>query len=399
MFPTIASYNLAIQQNGVSVFKHVRAEHFVPSRTRPLRIYSYGAGMFAVVFRIRVNSQDYALRCFLSAEQGVHDRYRLCYDYLKDKPHLTWKIHFDYLEGEVLVNGAWFPVVLMEWVDGIAINDYVTGNISNRDALTGLQEKILAAAESLTANHIGHGDLQAGNMLITSTDHQLKLIDYDSLYVPALKGQPSYERGRPEYQHPQRAQTDFNETMDWFSVWVMLTALQAVKVDASLWKPVYQGGFNTEENFLFVAEDFIRPEQSRLFKVLLDKNDEHLSFYANKLLTFCKKGVREIERPALYQRPPAVPIPGPSAAPIPGPPPSVPPSVPSPGDGPSTGIFRILSDPPATVLTQNLQRIGTTPCELNRATFNGKNIIVSYGNKTKTLRLSAEQQDYRIEFL
>src|ERR1700753_3331714 len=125
MFPTIASYNLAIQQNGISVFRNVRAEHFIPSRTKPLRIYSYGAGSFAVVFRISVNDQDYALRCFLAADQQISERYRLYDEYLKDKPHLPWKTKFDYLDGEILVNGSYYPVVLMEWVEGIAVNDYV----------------------------------------------------------------------------------------------------------------------------------------------------------------------------------------------------------------------------------------------------------------------------------
>lgn len=377
-FPQIANYTQAILQNGPGVFKTVRAESFEPSSVKPIRMFTYGAGMFAVVFKIKMNGRDQAVRCFLSAGDDIAPRYKALRLYLKDKD-LDWAVNFNYLEEEMFIDGKYYPIVLMDWVDGIPINNYVKFHQHNAAKLTDLQNKLISLSRSLTSNRIGHGDLQGGNIFISKTNSQIKLLDLDGMYVPTLAGSLANELGRPDYQHPRRAKNNYNEKIDWFSIWVMITALEAVKTDPKLWERNFAGGFNTTENFLFIGEDFKKPEQSNLFKILLDKNIEQLNFYTKQLLSFCRMPISGVTEPLLYKLPvpPAPPVP-----PVP------------PGEK-----FSIKSNPPANVLTPALQKIGTTPCELDKSKFAGKNIILSYGGKTKVIQLMPEKNSYTFDFI
>ncbi|QLQ08322.1 MAG: hypothetical protein HZY76_21580 [Anaerolineae bacterium] len=53
---------------------------------------------------------------------------------------------------------------------------------------------------NLQTHGIAHGDLQHGNVLVAADE--LRLIDYDGMYVPPLSGRESHEIGHRNYQHP-----------------------------------------------------------------------------------------------------------------------------------------------------------------------------------------------------
>ena len=57
---------------------------------------------------------------------------------------------------------------------------------------------------------IAHGDLQHGNIFVV--DDELKLIDYDGMFVPRLAGCRSNELGIEHYQHPQRKEHHFGRS-------------------------------------------------------------------------------------------------------------------------------------------------------------------------------------------
>src|SRR5262249_50007515 len=108
---------------------------------------------------------------------------------------------------------------------------------------------------------IGHCDLQHGNVLVASGD--VKLIDYDGMYVPALRGRGSHEKGHPAYQHPEREGTDFDERVDRFPALVIHTSLIALAEAPELWKRYYD-----EDNLIFRRSDFQNPDASAVFQDL-----------------------------------------------------------------------------------------------------------------------------------
>jgi hypothetical protein len=118
-------------------------------------------------------------------------------------------------------------------------------------------------------------------------EYILKLIDYDSMFLPSFKGEDSITTGMPGFQHPMRLASDFSETIDRFSFWIFLTALEAFKINPSLWQNAKQNGFNKEEQILFTYGDLALPRQSETFQLLKQNQNNALKFYTEKLIGFC----------------------------------------------------------------------------------------------------------------
>ena len=118
---------------------------------------------------------------------------------------------------------------------------------------------------------IAHGDLQHANVLVTPRGY-LKLVGYDGMCVPALRGRPNLETGLAPYQHPQRNEhTRLSANLDHFSALVIYVALRALAASPSLWsRYIEQSGY---DKLLFRSEDFRDPDQSALYRDLLRSPD------------------------------------------------------------------------------------------------------------------------------
>ena len=258
MFPSIAEYNNTIAKSGGSAFCTMPDLSFMTSRTNPVKIYSFGSGSYAVVFKATENGNPYAIRCFISGDQENIRRYRELNDYFKNI-NAPWVTKFKLLENEIKVADSYYPVVVMKWVQGELLNTFISSNLNNKLILNDLQNEFIRLSNSLELNFIGHGDIQCGNVLVAKDENGapvIKLIDYDGMYIPAFSNKINLERGRTEFQHPDRFLIPFNERIDRFSFWIILCALEALKYNTELWKEVMQGGFNTLDNLLFTGGRF-----------------------------------------------------------------------------------------------------------------------------------------------
>lgn len=390
-YPSIGEYNMVIQKRGGSSFSSLSGINLIPSRTTPIKVYLFGSGAYAAVFKGSINGRAYAIRCFLSAENETIERYKRICSYLSQL-NSTWKTECELIDNEINVNGATYPVLKMQWIHGVLINEFVSQNLSDNSTLSELQNKLVSVSEDLEKNKVGHGDLQCGNIVISgySSNFQIKLIDYDGMYVPELAFKKSIEKGRSEFQHPKRTLNDFNPEMDRFSFWVMLTALEALKIDKSLWREVMQGGFNTLDNFLFTIQDFLNPNQSALFNRLYKLNSSSLNFYLETLKWLCNSEYSVIPPPALYDN---------SSRSIPSEHQKYTPNGQSIDGTVFPNKYKIITTNfTATVLTSTFQRLGSTPLELDKQTYEGKLILVSNGKETKRIRLSSHQNLIEIEF-
>ena len=225
MFPSVSEYNQVIQSKGGSSLKMLSNLTFLPSRVTPIKIYSYGSGAFAVVFKAKDELDNkYAIRCFTSAEDDKIERYREVSSYLR-KIHTTWQTEFELLEAEIKVGSKSYPIIKMDWVEGELLNDYIGHILHDNKALTKLQKQLVEVSKSLEKHKVGHGDIQCGNVIVSKNDKGqdiIKLIDYDGMYVPKLSGKQSLERGLTEFQHPKRSYLHYGEKRDRFSFWVII---------------------------------------------------------------------------------------------------------------------------------------------------------------------------------
>src|SRR5690606_14982023 len=183
-FPTIGEYNQTIQNKGSRAFQSLTDLNFIPSKTFPIKIFSFGSGSYAVVYKVNKNGKNYAIRCFLSTEQENINRYQSICNYLKTINE-KWKTDIDFLNNEIEVKGNRYPVLIMEWIDGVLINQFVTDNLHNNNILSELQNQLVEISDSLESHQIGHGDLQCGNIIVQKigSNFQVKLIDYDGMYI------------------------------------------------------------------------------------------------------------------------------------------------------------------------------------------------------------------------
>jgi len=82
----------------------------------------------------------------------------------------------------------------------VTLFTYVERNLGNSTLLFALASRWLEMIKVLNKFSIAHGDLQHGNVLVVNGD--LKLVDYDGMFVPTLAGKISSEIGHRNYQHP-----------------------------------------------------------------------------------------------------------------------------------------------------------------------------------------------------
>lgn len=398
----ITEYEYLLKNKGSRIFRTLKNFELIPLRTKPFKIYTHRSGAYAAIFQINLNNNKYALRLFFSPNHSIISRYKIIASYLKNL-NVSWKVYFDLLENELMYDSAYLPVLIMEWVDGVPLNAFITSNLTNNSLLNVLQQKIFRLFQSLEDSCVGHGDIQAGNILVTSINNsfELKLIDYDGMYVPGLDGLNSLEKGRSEFQHPKRNLSFYNCKMDRFSFWVVLTALEALKHDKTLWKPVPQGGFNTLDNLLFTFNDFTAPEKSTLFRRLYSINTPALNYYLDKLIQFCNTDINSIEKPSLYAFADEVEI---IKEPDEKMQPQSPNEILSPVyNHPITNsqdlYFEIFSNQTnIVVLSSSLKKIGSVPLKLPISEYNGKTIIVTNGKEYKKIILDDKNKVINIIF-
>ena len=177
--------------------------------TNRLGLPAVNSGYFASVFQVHEGSQKWAVKCFTRHIRDQQDRYKAISDHLKAHP-LPFTVQFDYQPEGILVRGTWYPILRMQWVDGPLLDEYVRSHLRNPRALQLLAHKWRACAREMQRAGIAHGDLQFGNIKVVGDN--IRLIDYDGMYVPAIKNKGSSERGHQNFQHPQRSDSDCDPT-------------------------------------------------------------------------------------------------------------------------------------------------------------------------------------------
>ncbi len=276
-WPTPQDYNEAIQ-NPRLCFADPELQRGAPVLS-PLGLPQVISGAFASVYQMQCPGRKYAVRCFTHYHPDQEKRYDIISMYLH-KTRLPSMVDFVFLKEGIKIRGQWYPILKMEWVEGETLDTYVEKNLRNPHILQRLAERFLEITLGLRRHAIAHADLQHGNVLVVCGD--LRLIDYDGMYVPGLEGMASHELGHRNYQHPGRTARDFAPYLDTFSVWVIYLSLLALSVEPHLWAQV-RGG---DEKLLLSREDFEHPEASRAFLILRRVSDPKIQSLSAVFETF-----------------------------------------------------------------------------------------------------------------
>ena len=262
-YPLISEYIEAIKSakdnfEELSYLRPVMGDDDLPVMT---------SGNFAVVFKMKDerDGKFYAVKCFTKEQDGRAGAYRQITEELKDvtSPYLT---SVRYLDKELFVDiggpMSLFPVLLMEWVDGITLDKFILQNLDNTKLLHKMAYKFSRMAKWLLSQRFAHGDLKPDNILITK-DLQIVLVDYDGMYVPSMKGQKAKELGSPNFRHPNRTIDDFDEQIDDFPIVIILLSLKAVSLKPNLFAHLITG-----DRMLFEERDYLSLENNKILPLL-----------------------------------------------------------------------------------------------------------------------------------
>ncbi len=285
-YPLISEYLAAIREANDNLDK---LSHLVPVLDKYGEPYR-SSGAFAVVFKMKDEhtGKCYALKCFTEEQEGRAEAYRQIAEELEfvDSPYIT---SVKYLEKELFVDSNCedeeFPVLLMDWIEGETMETYVAANYTDTHAMSMLCYRFCKMAAWLRSQSFAHGDIKPDNIMVRP-DGTLTLVDYDGMFVPAMKGQKSPTVGTKDFSHPLRTIDDFDETIDDFALASIALSLKAISLNPSLLDE-----YGASDRLLFSAADYIDLSKSKTFTALqgLLADEEARTLMSMFLLASAKK--------------------------------------------------------------------------------------------------------------
>lgn len=266
MWPTPQDYNEAVQNPRLCFRDADMREASVVLNS--LGLPKPVTGAFASVYQMDdERGRQFAVRCFLHNVPDQAMRYAAISAELKQLA-LPCMVPFDFVSDGIQINSVAYPILKMQWINGSSLIDWLARRLDYPDQLAALTQKFKSMCDDLRTSGIAHGDLQHGNIIIA--DDEIKLVDYDAMYVPSLAGKESPEIGHRHYQHPHRTAQHFDAELDTFSAASIYTSLLCLSIDPTLWRSLGAG----DECLLFRDEDYAAPLDSVAFRLL--ENHESL---------------------------------------------------------------------------------------------------------------------------
>ena len=300
-YPLISEYLAAIRDAHDNLDK---LSHLVPVLDNYGEPYR-SSGAFAVVFKMKdeQTGKCYALKCFTEEQEGRAEAYRQIAEELEfvASPYITY---VKYLEKELFVDSNCedneFPVLLMDWIEGETMETYIADHYMDNYAMSMLCYRFCKMAAWLRSQPFAHGDIKPDNIMVRS-DGTLTLVDYDGMFVPAMKGQKSPTIGTKDFSHPLRTIDDFDETIDDFALASMALSLKAISLNPSLFNE-----YGASDRLLFSAADYLDLSKSKTMTALQglladEETKTLLSMFllasAQKNLSMCSFRLFGVEKP------------------------------------------------------------------------------------------------------
>ena len=130
------------------------------------------SGNFAIVFKMqdKQTGKLHAVKCFLREQEGREESYKLIASEL-EYVSSTFLTPIQYLEKEIFVDTTQgedteFPVLLMDWVEGLTLDKYIRNNIHDPYKLALITYQFCRMGSWLLSQEFAHGDLKPDNIIV-----------------------------------------------------------------------------------------------------------------------------------------------------------------------------------------------------------------------------------------
>lgn len=232
-FPTTLQY-LETLENPDGALRSIRElRAVVGADSEPL----FRSGNFGSVFKVETADGIKALKCFTRPQAGRFTAYQQIQQVVHKSQYI---VDFQFLDSEIYVfdMADYFPVLIMEWIDGESLTHSLTQAVksNNREKLELLAKLFDQLATWLLAQPFAHGDLKPDNIM-ERIDGSLVLIDYDGMFVPSMKGEKARESGTAQFQGPDRHTAPFDKHIDDYSLNFISRALHRIAQNPELFDP------------------------------------------------------------------------------------------------------------------------------------------------------------------
>lgn len=173
----------------------------------------YFTGNASVIFTIHWQGKKKVLKC-----------------YTRHNPHLKAIYGNRFLPSELCVSDImgrryWVDCLLSDYIEGVTLHEKLCQTPTPAE-LHELATAFDSMACNILAKEYAHGDLKPENIIICP-DGQMKAIDWDAAFVPALSGNTAQEIGTAAYQHPMRNMEFYDKHIDDYSIAYLSTMLHA----------------------------------------------------------------------------------------------------------------------------------------------------------------------------
>ena len=250
------------------------------------------SGGFAYVAQVTCGNKIYAVRLFHVEVPDREKRLGIISDFIAhDASGFDPLIKFQFQLDGIRKGKNTYPLVKMAWVKGHQPIKFLESciNAKDLDSISKAADKFVETISELKQLGAAHGDLQVKNFLITD-NLEIRLIDYDGMYVPGLSNEEATELGQPSFQHPGRTNSRFfNIELDNFSTIVIYLSFKAIAADPGLLAK-YENG----ENILFDPSDYKNPATSQVFLDLKKSPDPEVRELSKKLEAISKDRIIDV---------------------------------------------------------------------------------------------------------
>jgi hypothetical protein len=227
----------------------------------------FQSGSNAIIFKLFVDGVKCAMKCYMTTAPGQEERQGRVIDYLNSLNSSLFDSSCRLLRDELYVydglgNGSYHSALLRPWTEGVTLRRWLTEQCQakERGAIRAMARRFTALSLELVGQVWAHGDLKPENLIVTPSG-ELRLIDFDSAFIPELAGNLSVELGTPGFQHPLRDARFYNRHLDDYSLALIGTALYALAE--------FPEGFDAaeDEKLLFDPQEAVRGQCEALHRI------------------------------------------------------------------------------------------------------------------------------------
>jgi len=221
-----------------------------------------GANLYVSIYKIG----DWIVRCFCSKSSrlppaDIRERYiaidRFC---RANVQRVSALLPVTYLDHGITVGTRTLPLVKMPFLAGCpSLGEFIMDHYQDRAMMQLLSDAWLCMVREFEIAQMAHGDLDLSNVLVEQDETRLtlKVIDYDSTWIPELAGLSQTEYGHTNFQHPSflpPRRRPFNAEMDRFAALVIYIALKTLVSHPHLYE---DWGADESDQLLLSEADYL----------------------------------------------------------------------------------------------------------------------------------------------